>query len=126
MDAQKDLETFLGEIMSADATEINAPHPALLWEAREKIMARKKVLNPGFSFFDRLIAFFRLDFKFYHVGLSVLLICAGIFYVNEPSYNNGSNGGFMQYKESLSISNTTISVISSTMLTSIPTTVIRN
>ena len=126
MDRNKDLEKFLGEMMSVEATDIQSPHPSLVWEAREKIMARKKVVKERSNFFDRLISFFRLDFKFYHVGLSLLLISAGIFYLNEPNYNSSDSSNFIHYDEALSIKNATISVNSSTMLTCIPTTVIRN
>lgn len=126
MDKQKELDNFLGEIMSAEASDIESPNPALLFAARQRVMARKKVTEEKISLLERLLLVFKVDFKFYHVGLSVLLISAGIFYLNEPNYSTNSAGSFIGYDESLSIKNTTISVNSSTMLTSIPTTVIRN
>lgn len=126
MDRQKELDNFLGEILSAEASDIESPNPALIFAARQRVMARKQVAEEKISFTERLLLFFKLDFKFYHVGLSLLFISAGIFYLNEPNYNANGSGSFIHYDESLSIKNTTISVNSSTMLTSIPTTVIRN
>ena len=126
MDRNKDLENFLGELMSADASGISAPSPALVAEARQKVLLHKKQVKKRSSISDLFTFLSGLNVKLYHVGISVLLVSAGIFYLNEPSYHSGDSSGFMQYKESLSITNTTISVNSSTMLTSIPTTVIRN
>ncbi len=126
MDRNKEFEKFLGEMMSAEATDIESPHISLVNEARERIFVRKKSVPEEPIFLERLLTFFRLDFKFYHLGLSLLLISAGIFYVNEPNYNTNDSSAFVQYNEALSINNTTISVNSSTMLTSIPTLVIRN
>jgi len=126
MDRTKDFEKFLTEMMSAEATDIQSPHASLVYGARETILARKKIINEQPGFPERFINFFRLDFKFYHVGLSLLLISAGIFYVSEPNYTTNDASGFIHYDEALSIKNTTISVNSSTMLTSIPTLVIRN
>jgi hypothetical protein len=127
MDRAKDLEKLLGEMMSPEATEIQSPDLGYMYKARAAVAARKKSeVAERAGFFEKLFLFFKLDFKFYHVGLSVLLIFAGIFYMTEPNYSAGNSQGFMEYHEALSIKNTTISVNSSTMLTSIPTTVIRN
>lgn len=126
MDRNKDFEKYLGELMSVEASYMPSPAAALVFEARKKVAARKKNIRIEISFIDQLIAFFRCDLKFYHVGVSVLLLTAGLFYVNEPNYSSGVNSGFMEYQEALSITNTTISVNSTTMLTSIPTMVIRN
>ena len=126
MNATKDLEKFLEEIMSAEVTDIQSPHLSLVNEARQKIFTRKKIVREEVSLLNRLILFFTRDFKFYPIGLSLLLISGGIFYISEPDYNTDSATHFMNYNEVLSITNTTISVNSSTMLTSIPTLVIRN
>jgi|GEM_PF-2924399 len=126
MDTRKDFRNFLSEMMSAEASDIESPNPALVFAARDRVLARKKVMKEHLNFFDKLLLFFRLDFKFYHVGLSLLIISAGFFYVNEPNYTSDNSSSFSSYSEALSITNTTISVNSSTMLTSIPTLVIRN
>ena len=126
MDSNNAIEKHLGELMSVEAIDVPNPDLSLVNAARNKVAARKKTIRIQISFFDQLIAFLRFDFKFYHLGVSLLLISAGIFYVNEPNYNSGVSGGFIEYKEALSITNTTISVNSTTMLTSIPTMVIRN
>lgn len=126
MDTHKDFEKFIAEAMSTGTSEIQNPSSSLVLTAREKVFARKKTIHIEISLFDQLMAFFKLNFKFYHVGLSALLICGGMLYLNEPNYNSKNATGFMDYKEALSITNTTISVNSSTMLTSIPTMVIRN
>ncbi|WP_317900226.1 hypothetical protein [Aurantibacillus circumpalustris] len=126
MDRNKDLDKYLGELMSVEALDMVACDISLVLAARKKVAARKKTIRVEISFIDQLTGFFRFDLKFYHVGVSVLLISAGLFYVNEPNYNSSVNAGFMEYKDALSITNTTISVNSTTMLTSIPTMVIRN
>jgi hypothetical protein len=126
MDTHKDYEKFIADIMSTDTSDIQSPAPSLVIAAREKVFLRKKTIHIEISVLDQVMAFFKLNFKFYHVGLSALLICGGMLYLNEPNYNSKNAAGFMDYKEALSITNTTISVNSSTMLTSIPTMVIRN
>lgn len=121
------MEKRIEEMMSPEATDIQSPDLGYMYKARAAVMARRKPeAAERAGFVDKLILFFKLDFKFYHVGLSVLLVSAGIFYVTGPDYSAGNSAGFMEYHEALSIKNTTISVNSSTMLTSIPTTVIRN
>jgi hypothetical protein len=126
MERNKDLEKLLGEMLSPDTADIESPHASLVYTAREKILARKKVVREPVFSFSRIIEFFKLEFRFYHVGLSVLLISIGMFYVNDSNYSSQNSPGFSQYNDALSIKNTTISVNSSTMLTSIPTLVIRN
>jgi hypothetical protein len=126
MEKNKDLENLLRDVLSPDGSDIESPHPSLVYNAREKVLHKKNpIREPGFSFRD-LIVFFKLEFKFYHVGVSFLLICAGVFYVNEPDYSGSGSASLNPYNDALSIKNTTISVNSSTMLTSIPTLVIRN
>ena len=126
MNSNNDFEKHLAAFMSVEASDILNPDISLGAAARKKVAERKKTIRIEISFLDQLIAFFRCDLKFYHVGISALLLTAGLFYMNEPSYTSGVNAGFMEYKDALSITNTTISVNSSTMLTSIPTMVIRN
>ena len=126
MNRSKDLEKLLEETMSAEATDVQVPHPTFFYEAREKVAARKKLATAQAGFLDQLAAFFRFHLKFYHVGLCLLLISGGVLYVSEPSYTSVGSSGFIPSGDALSIQNTTISVNSSTMLTSIPTLVIRN
>ena len=125
MERNSNVEKLLRELMSPGASEIESPHTALVYKARESVLARKKeVREPVFSL-SRLISFFRMELKFYHVGMSLLLVSAGVFYFTEPSYNPAGTSRFIPH-DALSITNTTVSVNSSTMLTSIPTLVIRN
>lgn len=126
MEKINDLEKLLKEAMSPCEADVEMPDPSLVHHAREIVRSRKKTVTERYGFFTLLTEFFKLELKFYHVGLTVLLISAGIFYVNEPNYNNTDAAGLIQYNEALSIKNNTTSVNSSTMLTSIPTLVIRN
>jgi hypothetical protein len=126
MDKNRDLERFLEDTMAVDGMDISVPHPSLMYEARQKIAARKKPVVENRNIFLILLDFLKLELKFYHVGLSIMLIFAGVFYFNEPNYNTVNTSDLIYDHSSLSIKNTTISVNSSTMLTSIPTLVIRN
>lgn len=112
--------------MSPYGADMDMPDPSLVYNARAIVQARKKTAAERPGLLSMLAAFFKLELRFYHVGLTVLLISAGIFYVNEPNYNSADAAGLVHYNDVLSIQHTTVSVNSSTMLTSIPTLVIRN
>lgn len=116
------MDHFLADIMATDHSEIQAPDLSAMTGAREKIMARKKAEKENKSFMAGLIAFFNLELKLYHLGISVLLMMMGTFYITESHYSTGGgqNPGDPNFN-TLSIHNTTLSINSSTMLTSIPT-----
>lgn len=126
MESYQDAENIWKDAMSAEHADIPMPPYSLVQPARAKIMLRKvtELNKPGF--FEQLAAFLRFHVRVYHLGLSLLLICTGFLYISQPDYTMGDQAGLGQYKEALSITNTTISVNSTTMLTSIPTLVIRN
>jgi hypothetical protein len=121
----KDLEKLLRMTMSVNKAGIDAPDPSLVFEARKKIQARRRTTFELHDFITLVLNFFRQELRVYHLGLTILVIFVGMFYVNEPNYNSGTTSG-IHYDDALSIKNSTVSVNSSTMLTSIPTLVIRN
>ena len=126
METQTHFEHFLKDALSSERSKIIHPDSLLVFEARQKVLSRNKPIKNSIRFFDSLFTFFKLELRFYHVGLSLLIISGGAFYLNEPNYRNSDASGLIPYSETLSINNTTVSVKSSTMLTSIPTLVIRN
>lgn len=120
-----ELDQLLKSAMSANESGIAAPETWLVDEARRKVMARKNTAKQLPAFLEQLFSFFTRELRFYHVGLSILLVSGGVFYMNEPNYGTSDPAGSL-YSDQLSAKNNTISVTSSTMLTSIPTLVIRN
>ncbi len=126
MNTHTHFEELLKESLSHDTAGIAAPDPLLVFEARQKVLSRKKEARSPRHLMQNILQFFTLELRFYHVGLSLLLISAGFFYVNEPNYSGHVNSELSAYHDALSTANSTISVNSSTMLTSIPTLVIRN
>jgi hypothetical protein len=125
MEKNKEFEEFLYRTMSPE--EFSAPDIELVKEARKKVLARRKASQEeSVKLLDKLIGYFNLQLRFYHLGISVLLVFAGFFYFNDRDYSRTDGSGLMEYHADLSINNTTVSVTSSTMLTSIPTLVIRN
>lgn len=125
MESKKELEQLFLETMSLDALNISEPDISLVSDARNKIAMRKqspKNEQIKFSFIDY---FFKP--KFYQVGFSVLLTCICLVYSLEINHNSRNGGEFNNFSASALASNTpTISVNSSTLLTSIPTLIIRN
>jgi hypothetical protein len=100
--------------------------PPLSQKARKLVMRRKKAAVSPVNIFGAIVAFFNLQVKFYHLGLTVLLFSAGLFYFSENVYHNSQHSDSLDAGSGMSITNATISVTSSTMLASIPTFVTRN
>jgi hypothetical protein len=127
MENKNELEKLFRETMSVDELIISDPDIALVSEARKKILMRKQPLKKErtkFSFFDQL---FSSKLKFYRVGFSILLTCICLVYSLEINHNSKNGGVFNDFSTTVLASNTpTISVNSSTLLTSIPTLIIRN
>src|SRR4051812_34074479 len=115
---EKEMHRLLKQGMSIEEFELEVP--AVSMRARELVSARKKKPNPELNLFSALLAFLKLDLKLYHVGLTVLVMFAGMLYIKDPGYDAGGAANFMDVQSALSISNNTVSVKSSTMLTSIP------
>jgi hypothetical protein len=126
MERHQDTDLLLHRLLSPDSADLPSPALALVQKARESVISRKNVQRPGPAFLNHLLSFFRLDLKFYHAGLCLLLLFGGICYMNAPSYNSADPSGFIHSSEILSVKHSTVSVNSSTMLTSIPTNLIRN
>ncbi len=108
---------------SAEQDLVVAP---LSSKARNLIIKRKKAPSVNFNFFASLFNFISLQLKFVHAGITMLLLCGAFIYLNNN--NEGQAGGtdLNDLNTYRSISHNTISVNSTTMLTSIPTLVIRN
>jgi hypothetical protein len=127
MENKNDLEKLFRQSMSLNELNINEPDISLVNEARKRILLRKQLVKKErtiFSFFELV---FLSKLKFYQVGFSVLLTCICLIYSLELNRTRKSDGEFSSFSASVLASNTpTISVNSSTLLTSIPTLIIRN
>ncbi len=115
MENNNELEKFLQNKLSLNELGINGPHPALVSEARKKIIARKKQAAKPENFF----LLFKWLFNSRIVGFSTLLIAGCFFYFSKEQSRNKNN-----YYSSQNASGTH-SVVSSTILTSIQTLIAR-
>ncbi|MBL7933266.1 MAG: hypothetical protein JNL60_15275 [Bacteroidia bacterium] len=121
MNAEKNFEKLLRENMSPENSDIDAPDAELVFTARQMIGLRKREPLEKFGFIQNILHFFRTELRLYPVGISVLFLFGLVFYFNEPNYGTQGTAVMSGGNEILSLRNTTISVNSSTMLTSIPT-----
>lgn len=121
MNAEKNFENLLRENMNPENSGIEAPDADLVFAARQMIGLRKREPSETYGYLHNLLRFFRMELRLYPVGISVLLLFGLIFYFNEPNYGSSGASVISHGDEILSLRNTTISVNSSTMLTSIPT-----
>ena len=117
----KELFKLLSHYMPADQSPSDAPDPLLVWEARLTVAARKKTgtVRPLFEKMrGQLLAFISPM----QAGLAtMMLVCCYLFIIHDNSSENPGSSRISQGTISESVCNTTISVMSSTMLTSIPT-----
>lgn len=79
MNTPTPLETLLKDHFSPEASGIENPDLLMVFEARQKVLSRKTPARKSEDFFRMLMSFFQLELRFYHVGLSLLLISGGIF-----------------------------------------------
>jgi hypothetical protein len=122
MEQNKNIHELLSNRMASEAADIETPGLLHVIAARNAVLARKKVAKEKTNFLSRILPFFNPDLKFYHLGISVLLITFSTIYITETHYSPTGSPGFSDHSyNNLSIKNSTISVNSSTMLTSIPT-----
>jgi len=122
MEHNKNIHQLLAGRMAVEEADIETPDLSHVMQARNAVMARKKAVTEKKSFFAGIFSFFNPDLKFYHLGISVLMIVFSTVYITETHYSNGNGAGFSDHSyNTLSIKSSTISVNSSTMLTSIPT-----
>jgi hypothetical protein len=117
----KELNDLLGHHLSVENMDLREPDPLLVFEARQTVLSHNKVMRQSTFILTRFIDFLQIQLKFYHLGFSLLLVTAGIFYSNLNSQGGDSRDLVNYNSEVLSIKNNTISVMSATMLTSIPT-----
>lgn len=116
------MDHLIKKAMALDAMELNEPGADLVAEARSRVMARRKKAEKTGGLFGSLLMLMRYHLKFYQVGFSVLLTCICLFYSIEMNVESRAGHDLSNYNNNaLSIRNTTISVNSSTLLTSIPT-----
>lgn len=115
------MEHLIKKAMAVDAMGMNEPDAELVSAARRQVMARKKQPEKS-SMMDTFFMLLRYRLKFYQVGVSVLITCVCLFYSIEMNVQSRSGQSLGDdHANILSIKNTTISVNSSTILTSIPT-----
>ena len=127
MKTKRDVDDMLYHHLSANAIEFEAPSLSAMNEARFLIAARKKTDEKKENIFIYLWQLLIPDLKLYRIGMSVLIICAFTIYFKDTRYSSASASDLIVNNQNgLAIKNSTISVTSATMLTSIPTLVIRN
>ena len=127
MENNNELNKFLSNKMSIDNLEFEAPDISKMEEARQKILLRKKPVKEEKELFLWLANMIKPRLKFYQLGVSVLLTGICLIYSLEIDENTKNNNGFEGYTTDMVASKSpTISVNSSTLLTSIPTLIIRN
>jgi hypothetical protein len=116
----EDTDKLLGEYMSPDRLGLTDPDPLLVFEARMAVAARKKEKRVAGIILPRFIYSFFSDLKLHHLGICALFFMMGIFYINLSRDYQG-NSTFDYRAEALSARSQTVSVVSATILTSIPT-----
>lgn len=127
MENNNELDKFLSNKMSVDNLGVEAPDLSKMEEARKKILLRKKTVKEEKRFFFWMTEVIQSKLKFYQLGVSILLTCICLIYSLEINESTKKQNGIENYSTSMVASkNPTISVNSSTLLTSIPTLIIRN
>ncbi len=128
MENNNQLDKFLSNKMSVDNLDVETPDLSAMEEARKKVLLRKQpVKKEEKNFLFWLTAIFQSKLKFYQLGVSVLLTCICLMYSLDINESTKKSSGFENYTTGMVASkNATVSVNSSTLLTSIPTLIIRN
>jgi hypothetical protein len=122
METENKRDAMLTDHMDADSGRFTAPDLLLVFEARQAVMARAKPRARNRVQLNVLWSYFRGHVRSYHVGFAMLLFTAGFFYYDNNVLNGNRSSELMQQRDEIfSNRSSTISVISSTMLTSIPT-----
>jgi hypothetical protein len=117
----REIERLLTQIMSAEHSELQAPDPLLVFEARQAVINRKRRVSFPRETVMPLRRFFSA-LRLQHLGVTAILVLSGLLYLSQAWYNpHHRQTATYDYNSLMSSGNSTISVISSTMLTSIPT-----
>ena len=125
METTDELDDLLYASFSVE--KLSTPDLSLVEKARRQVQLRKKNQTiERHPLFEKILAILHLRIKVYHLGLCMVLVFAGFLFVNENNYSVPGDSGVGSYHAEMSAQNTTVCVSSSTMLTSIPTLVIRN
>ena len=118
---------YIKEHLLHESSSLPCPDPLLVFEARQTVINRGKKRAAGQHWAQGILAFLTTEVRMYHLGISMLLVFFSFFYFQGFNQATHSNSSFAHYSEdAFALTNHTISVTSSTMLTSIPTLVIRN
>ena len=118
----REIENLFSQLMSPDHSEMQAPDPLLVFEARQAVLSRRKRVSLWPARFASIVGPLFATLRMQHLGVAVLLLTSGLLYVTELTDSpNTDQSSAYDGSSLITASNTTISVISSTMLTSIPT-----
>jgi hypothetical protein len=116
-------DTFMKEHLSM---QCSSPDRLIVFEARQTVITRGKK-RVASHFFQSVTSFLNTEVRMYHLGISTLLLFISFLYCQSINESSMASGSFTPISEdAFALTNHTISVTSSTMLTSIPTLVIRN
>ena len=118
----REIENLFSQMMSPEHSELETPDTLLVFEARQAVLNRRKRPSVWAARFLSIVNPVMGALRMQHLGVAVLLVTSGLLYVSEMS-NEVSAADTSAYDSAslITTTNNTISVISSTMLTSIPT-----
>jgi hypothetical protein len=118
----REIENLFSQMMSPEHSDLEAPDTLLVFEARQAVLNRRKRPSLWPARFASVVGTVLSTLRLQHLGVAVVLVTTGLIYFSE--LNNSPNQDQTSAYDRTSIitaTNNTISVISSTMLTSIPT-----
>src|SRR5688572_19512610 len=116
-----DFDQLLKDGMSAANDKAGEPDLLLVFEARQAVMARRRPTSRLAEKVRLSLASFLPVIRVQHVGFASLLVAGCMLYLSELTGRQNSEQAYSGAQTFSGISSNTISVISSTMLTSIPT-----
>lgn len=120
----ENLEEQLRQHLLYDVEQLSVP--ALSAASRKLVQRRQRAQLPLWENLCAFVNLLRGHFRVYQLGATVLILCCGFFLYNGHPNQQTSEALLFQDHTGLTIANNTICVNSSTMLTCIPTMVIRN
>ena len=115
MENNNELNNFLSDKMSVDELNLQAPDLALVFEARKKVMARKKAAGEINDFFSIIATFLNFKIKLNHAVFATIVTGSIILYVTQNKPGNKIENRSDDYVSNIA------SVRSSTVLSSIYT-----
>lgn len=106
METNKELDNFLKQKLSPD--QLEAPSPALLSEARKKVIARRPAKSEVEDFFLMIAAFLNFKVKLYQAVLVVALIGCVIFVADRSKKTENSDRVGEEYSNIASVHSSTV------------------